>query len=442
MSYTSGLEKKGVATLQGLRESDPSAGSAASAAPRAAPLGWSPSPRRAEPRGPAHMPPPVPLLYGQKMVPMAFVEGLAAQLPAPPAPLLLFPSSSWNPDPGGYIATGVSPMSPALSQSTAQMDRQRMQMFAQQTMTASQPTPHPQTVFSPRPTTHHAPAPIVVPQHTSQQALSSPAFAAGAYPVFALSPAGAPLRTSPAQPLGAGATFATPSVLTPIGTALLSSPVQPIGTGASPSGCGWATHPMPLSSSGPIALVAWVPRQSWPGVVPQTVRSEATPLAAYPVQPLPIRAAVDFGSIPFVPKAPSQKPFPHPKGPIRKRQRGKHGWSSEEDAAILAYVQREGTRWCVIAEFLNGRTDDAVRNRYLRLVKKDEQQISHLRGGDMWTAEEDALILDGVARFGQRWRTIVELLPGRTVNAVRNRYLRCESQARTEFSGGGRAPQG
>jgi phenylalanine-4-hydroxylase len=88
------------------------------------------------------------------------------------------------------------------------MDRQRMQMFAQQTMTASQPTPHPQTVFSPRPTTHHAPAPIVVPQHTSQQAqaLSSPAFAAGAYPVFALSPAGAPLRTSPAQPLGAGAT--------------------------------------------------------------------------------------------------------------------------------------------------------------------------------------------------------------------------------------------
>ena len=77
-------------------------------------------------------------------------------------------------------------------------------------------------------------------------------------------------------------------------------------------------------------------------------------------------------------------------------------------------------------------------------VKKTEQQISHLRGGDMWTTEEDALILDGVARFGQRWRTIVELLPGRTVNAVRNRYLRCESQAqaRTEFSGGGRVPQG
>ena len=436
--------------MLGLRESDPTAGSAGSAAPRAAPLGWSPSLSRAEPRGPAHMPPPVPLLHGQKMVPMAFVEGLAAQLPAPPGPLLLFPSS-WNPDPGGYIANGVSPMSPALSHSTAQMDQHRMQMFAQQTMTASQPTPFPQAVFSPRPTSHHAPAPIVVPQHTSPQALSSPAFAASAYPVFALSPAGAPLRTSPAQPLGAGATFATPSVLTPIGTALLSSPVQPIGTGPSPSACSWATHPMSLSSSGPIALVTWVPAAaaapptaSWHGVVPQTERPEASPLAAYHAQPLPLRAAVDFGSIPFIPKAPSHKPFPHPKGPIRKRQRGKHGWSSEEDAAILAYVQREGTRWCVIAEFLNGRTDDAVRNRYLRLVKKTEQQISHLRGGDMWTTEEDALILDGVARFGQRWRTIVELLPGRTVNAVRNRYLRCESQAqaRTEFSGGGRVPQG
>ena len=68
-------------------------------------------------------------------------RGLTPHGPLTARELLLFPSSSWNPDPGGYIVTGVSPMSPALSHSTAQMDRQRMQMFAQQTMTASQPTP-------------------------------------------------------------------------------------------------------------------------------------------------------------------------------------------------------------------------------------------------------------------------------------------------------------
>eukprot|EP00964_Phaeocystis_antarctica_P113065 scaffold77139_cov61-Phaeocystis_antarctica.AAC.6 len=44
--------------------------------------------------------------------------------------------------------------------------------------------------------------------------------------------------------------------------------------------------------------------------------------------------------------------------------------------------------------------------------------------GDMWTAEEDETICDAVERLGQKWAPIAALLPGRSPNAVRNRFLR------------------
>ena len=134
-------------------------------------------------------------------------------------------------------------------------------------------------------------------------------------------------------------------------------------------------------------------------------------------------------------------------GPMRRRATsGKQGWTREEDQHILHQVQTSGQKWSVIAAMLPGRTDDAVRNRYLRLQKKrqrgrynrdtsaqpnslglqDLNDCASVKKGDMWAAEEDQRIVEGVMRFGQKWQQISELLPGRSANAVRNRYLRCE----------------
>ena len=48
-----------------------------------------------------------------------------------------------------------------------------------------------------------------------------------------------------------------------------------------------------------------------------------------------------------------------------------------------------------------------------------------VKKGDMWTAEEDALIVDAVVTLGQKWQQISARVPGRSANAVRNRFLRC-----------------
>ena len=153
-------------------------------------------------------------------------------------------------------------------------------------------------------------------------------------------------------------------------------------------------------------------------------------------------------------------------GPIRRRiTSGKQGWTREEDQHILHHVQVSGQKWSVIAAMLPGRTDDAVRNRYLRLQKKrmrgrynrtegsapgnggapvalttaDLADCASVKKGDMWAAEEDQRIMEGVMRFGQKWQRISELLPGRSANAVRNRYLRCEGTGAFEQAASGPA---
>ena len=134
-------------------------------------------------------------------------------------------------------------------------------------------------------------------------------------------------------------------------------------------------------------------------------------------------------------------------GPPKATGEGKQGWTREEDETIVAMVLAEGQKWSRIAAVLPDRTDDAVRNRYLRLQRKtaelpgawggaagavvtreDLQASEMAKKGDMWSPEEDATIRDGVHMHGQKWQLIAQQLPGRSANAVRNRYLRCFAQ--------------
>ena len=129
----------------------------------------------------------------------------------------------------------------------------------------------------------------------------------------------------------------------------------------------------------------------------------------------------------------------------------KQGWTRQEDETILRTVQTTGMKWSAIAAVLPGRTDDAVRNRYLRLQRKKGglaigahvdggmtvQVTDQAKRGDMWTSEEDTQIMAAVATHGLKWQEIAHGLPGRSANAVRNRYLRLHTPTGTVGASGG-----
>ncbi len=147
--------------------------------------------------------------------------------------------------------------------------------------------------------------------------------------------------------------------------------------------------------------------------------------------------------------------------PGEQRPASKQGWTAWEDTEIARLYNELGSRWSLIASRIPGRTDDAVRNRFIRLRRKLQEKADSDDGkttsaclndaiaasvvisamdesakkpkagvnmynkkGDMWTQSEDEAILTAVNAHGYKWGRIGAKLPGRSVNAVRNRYLR------------------
>jgi len=141
-------------------------------------------------------------------------------------------------------------------------------------------------------------------------------------------------------------------------------------------------------------------------------------------------------------------------------------WSIREDTAILEAVDSIGFKWRAIAAMLPGRSDDAVRNRWNRLLEatrdskpdqaptptavcrsgykcskcgmpkrnhqctvRDGEEQPLKRGRDLsgrtsWSRAEDEIIRVNYGEMGPRWSMIAAKLEGRTEHAVRNRWHR------------------
>ena len=91
-------------------------------------------------------------------------------------------------------------------------------------------------------------------------------------------------------------------------------------------------------------------------------------------------------------------------------------WSAQEDLALRNWVESQGpTKWSHCSKHIEGRSGKQCRERWFNILNPN------VKKGE-WTGEEDAVIFQMFQAKGPKWTLIAQCLEGRTENSIKNRF--------------------
>ncbi|KAL2460721.1 myb domain protein [Abeliophyllum distichum] len=91
-------------------------------------------------------------------------------------------------------------------------------------------------------------------------------------------------------------------------------------------------------------------------------------------------------------------------------------WTEEEDDVLIELVGKQGNKkWSEIAKQLRGRIGKQCRDRWHNHLNPEIKKAA-------WTKEEDMILINAHAIYGNKWAKMAKLLPGRPENSIKNRW--------------------